>query len=76
MLIFGMIVGASISSNAAPIKVPDAALTGGSFILAQTPGMERREERRSDRQDCRQQNGLVGQAKRNCKQNARQQRNQ
>ena len=40
---------------------------------AQTAGMERRQERRETRQNCRQANGLVGADKRHCKQNARQQ---
>ena len=40
---------------------------------AQTSGMERRQERRDTRQNCRQENGLVGADKRHCKQNARQQ---
>ena len=43
------------------------------LVLAQTTGMERRQERRDTRQNCRQANGLVGADKRHCKQNARQQ---
>jgi hypothetical protein len=41
---------------------------------AQTAGMNRRQDRRGDRQDCRQQEGLVGADKRNCKQQGRQTR--
>ena len=73
MLIFVMVAGMSIPTNAAPVRVTDGASTGGALVLVQTPGMERRQERRVVRQDCRQQNGLIGQAKRNCKQNARSQ---
>jgi hypothetical protein len=72
MLIFGMIVGLSISTNAETIKVIDKATTDGSFMIAQTNGMERRGDRRDTRQDCRQKNGAVGADKRNCKQQGRQ----
>jgi len=73
MIIFGMVVGMSVSTNAETVKVIDEASTDGSFTIAQTSGMERRGERRDTRQNCRQANGAVGAAKRNCKQNARQQ---
>ncbi len=42
------------------------------LILAQTQGMERRQDRRDNRQDCRQEEGLVGKDKRDCKQEGRQ----
>jgi hypothetical protein len=45
----------------------------GSFTIAQTNGMDRRQDRRDTRQDCRQQEGAVGADKRNCKQEGRQQ---
>ena len=72
MIIFSMVVGMSISTNAETVRMMDEASTDGSFIIAQTNGMERRGERRDTRQDCRGQNGVVGADKRNCKQNARQ----
>ena len=72
MIIFGMVVGMSISTNAETVKVMDEASTDDSFILAQTNGMERRGERRDTRQNCRQANGVVGADKRNCKQQGRQ----
>jgi len=59
-----------ISRNAATIKVMDKASTDGSFIIAQTRG----QDRRGDRQDCRQQEGAAGADKRNCKQEGRQTR--
>jgi hypothetical protein len=69
MLIFGMVVGMSVSTNAETLKVVDeAASTDRSFIIAQTNGQNRRDTR----QDCRQDNGAVGQDKRNCKQQGRQ----
>jgi len=69
MLIFGMVVGMSIPANAETAKVMDeAASTDRSFIIAQTNGQNRRDTR----QDCRQDNGAVGQDKRNCKQQGRQ----
>ena len=67
-----MVVGMSVSTNAetvkmnAETKVMDEASTDGSFIVAQTNG----QDRRGNRQDCRQQEG-VGADKRNCKQQAR-----
>ena len=71
MIIFGMVVGMSISTNAEPVKVMDEASTNGSFTIAQTSGMNRRQDRRDTRQDCRQAEGLVGADKRNCKQQRR-----
>jgi hypothetical protein len=73
MIIFAtMVVGMSVSTNAetvkmnAETKVMNEASTDGSFIVAQTNG----QDRRGNRQDCRQQAG-VGADKRNCKQQAR-----
>jgi hypothetical protein len=74
IIIFGLVVGVSISASAETVKVIDKASTDGSFTLAQTNGMDRRQDRRGDRQDCRQQAGVVGADKRNCKQEGRQTR--
>lgn len=68
MIIFGVVVGMSISTNAETGKVMDGASTGGSFTIAQTNGQERRDTR----QNCRQATGAVGAHKRNCKQMGRQ----
>jgi hypothetical protein len=68
MIIFSMVVGMSISTNAETVKVMDEASTDGSFTIAQTNGQERRDTR----QDCRQEEGAVGGDKRNCKQKGRQ----
>ncbi len=68
MIIFCMVVGMSISTNAKSVKVVDEASTDGSFTIAQTNGQERRDTR----QNCRQANGAVGADKRNCKQTGRQ----
>ena len=74
MLIFGMVAGMSIPTSAETVKVMDeASSTEAPLVLAQTAGMERRQDRRETRQKCRQANGLVGADKRHCKQNARQQ---
>jgi hypothetical protein len=54
--------------------VPVIANWATSAAVAQTAGMNRRQDRRGDRQDCRQQEGLVGADKRNCKQQGRQTR--
>jgi hypothetical protein len=69
MIIFGMVVGMSISTSAETVKVMDQASADGSFILAQTNGQDRRD----NRQDCRQKEGIVGGDKRDCKQEGRQQ---
>ena len=68
MIIFGIVVGMSISTNAETVKVMDQASTDGSFTIAQTNGQERRETR----QHCRGENGAVGANKRHCKQTGRQ----
>ena len=68
MIIFGMVVGMSIATNAETVKVMDEASTDRSFTIAQTNG----QDRRSNRQDCRDENGAVGGDKRNCKQQGRQ----
>jgi len=39
--------------------------------LSQTSGMDRRDDCRDDRQDCRVTQGAVGQDKRDCKQDGR-----
>jgi hypothetical protein len=68
MIIFGMVVGMSITTNAETVKVMDEASTDGSFTIAQTRGQDRRDTR----QDCRQGEGAVGADKRHCKQQGRQ----
>ena len=68
MIIFGMVVAMSISTNAETVKVRDVASTDGSFTIAQTNGQDRRDTR----QDCRQENGAAGADKRGCKQQGRQ----
>ena len=42
-----------------------------SFEVAGTVGMDNREDRRGDRQDCRQVEGAAGNDKRDCKQDSR-----
>ena len=73
IIIFSLVVGVCFSTNAETVKMLDKASTDGSFTIAQTNGMNRRQDRRGDRQDCRQQEGL-GADKRNCKQQGRQTR--
>jgi hypothetical protein len=68
IIIFGMVVGMSLSTNAETVKVTVEASTDGSFTIAQTNGQNRRDTR----QDCRQDQGAVGADKRNCKQQGRQ----
>ena len=77
IIVFSLVAGMSIATNAETVKVTEIvkvkASTDGSFALAQTNGTNRRQDRRGDRQDCRQQEG-VGADKRNCKQQGRQTR--
>ena len=74
IIIFSLVVGVPISTNAEIVKVMNVASPDGLFTLAQTGGMMRRQDRRDSRQDCRQQEGAIGMDKRNCKQQRRQQR--
>lgn len=70
LLVFSL--GASLSAtNATTVKAIDTVIHDGSFTLAQTNGMDRRQDRRDTRQDCRSEGGLVGADKRNCKQEGR-----
>jgi hypothetical protein len=73
LIIFSLVVGVPISTNAEPVKV-NGASADDLFTLVQTRGMMRRQDRRDARQDCRQQEGAIGMDKRNCKQERRQQR--
>ena len=74
LIIFSLVVGVPIPTNAEPVKMMDEASSDGLFTLAQTGGMMRRQDRRDSRQDCRQQEGAIGADKRSCKQGRRQQR--
>jgi hypothetical protein len=65
-LVLSAPVGATTS-----IPNPSNEAVEGYIILAQTDGMERRGDRRDDRQDCRGEEGAVGGDKRDCKQDAR-----
>ena len=67
ILAFGLVVGVSISTSIETVKLIDEASTDNSLIIAQTNG----QERRATRQDCRQQGGLIGKDKRDCKQEGR-----
>jgi hypothetical protein len=74
IIAFSLFVGVSFAADAETVKVMDEASSDGSFTVAQTNGMNRRQDRRGDRQDCRQQEGVTGADKRNCKQEGRQSR--
>ena len=41
VIIFGMVVGMSVTANAESVKVMDEASTDGSFTIAQTNGQAR-----------------------------------
>ncbi|SHK45364.1 hypothetical protein SAMN05444000_13021 [Shimia gijangensis] len=61
------------TASTAPVSVMDApaASASTSYDVADTRGMDRRQDRRDDRQGCRGANGLVGKDKRDCKQDNR-----
>jgi hypothetical protein len=73
-IIFGAVLGAAMLTGTETVKVMAKPSTDGSFTTAQTNGMDRRQDRRGGRQDCRVQAGAVGKNKRDCKQEGRQQR--
>jgi hypothetical protein len=68
VIIFGLVVGMSSSTNAETVRVMYVASTDGSFTIAQTNGQDRRDTR----QNCRHEKGAVGADKRHCKQQGRQ----
>ena len=68
VIIFGLVVGMSSSTNAETVRVMDVASTDSSFTIAQTNGQDRRDTR----QNCRHEKGAVGADKRHCKQQGRQ----
>ena len=80
IIAFCLVVSASTSTNAETASAIDKASgdssfiasDDGSFVIAQTSGMERRQGRRANRQECRHKEGVVGKDKRNCKQEGRQ----
>ena len=72
IIMFSLIAGMSLATSAEAVEVMDKASTDGSFIIAQTNGMLRRQDRRDTRQDCRQTQGVAGADKRDCKQQGRQ----
>jgi hypothetical protein len=74
IIIFGLVVGVPLPTGAETVEVMRGPSTDSSFTIAQTNGMTRRQDRRDARQDCRQQEGVVGADKRNCKQERRQMR--
>ena len=50
IIVFSLIIGVPLSTNAEPIKVMDEASSDSSFIVAQTTnGMDRRQDRRGGR---------------------------
>lgn len=80
------IAAPAFSYSGAPDPGASAASDNGAILLAQTQGMDNRQDRRDDRQDdrqdrrgdrqdCRQEEGVVGEDKRDCKQDERQDRN-
>ncbi|MFY0659080.1 MAG: hypothetical protein JXR15_01210 [Shimia sp.] len=50
---------------------PSEPVMTESYEVAGTVGMDNREDRRDTRQDCRQGEGVVGNDKRDCKQDSR-----
>lgn len=78
-----MAIGVALAAGTAGVHLAGAK---NGFSVAQTQGMNNRQDRRQDRQgdrtdrrddrqDCRQEEGVVGSDKRDCKQEERQERN-
>lgn len=67
-----MLAALPMSAQADAVSTNDAKFASGTYEVAGTKGMDRRGDRRDDRQDCRGANGAVGKDKRDCKQDARQ----
>ena len=75
LIMLSMVGGAPLPTNTDNRGVTTEVSPEELFTLVQTQGMNRRGDRRDTKQDCRQQEGLVGSDKRGCKQEGRQQRN-
>lgn len=60
-------------ASTAPVAAVDAPVASAtaSYEVADTRGMDNRQDRRDDRQGCRSSNGAVGHDKRVCKQDNR-----
>ena len=82
----GMVVSFALVASTAGIYLASMTAAKEGFSIAQTQGMNKRQDRRQDRQgdrqdrrgdrqDCRQEEGAVGKDKRDCKQEERQERN-
>ena len=69
VLIFGIVVGMSISTNAETVKAIDEVSTDGSFTIAQTTSAR---SAGIPGRTAAGQNGAVGADKRHCKQQGRQ----
>ena len=74
VIVFAAATGLTASSGFAMQReaATTPALDASYQMLAQTQGMERRQDRRDVRQDARQEEGLVGKDKREAKQEGRQ----
>jgi hypothetical protein len=83
--LLGLGILSSTAAASMETQMSKQIVSDASIIVAQTEGMERRQDRREDRrddrqdrrddrQDCRQEEGLVGKDKRDCKQEERQER--
>ena len=75
LIMLSMVGGAPMPMNADNRGEMNEVSPDKLFTLVQTGGMNRRGDRRDTKQDCRQQEGVVGGDKRDCKQEGRQQRN-
>ena len=75
LIMLSMVEGVPIPMNTDSRGEMNEVSPDKLFTLVQTQGMNRRGDRRDTKQDCRQQEGVVGGDKRDCKQEGRQQRN-
>ncbi|MGR3713829.1 MAG: hypothetical protein ACU0A6_12010 [Shimia sp.] len=68
--LFSAVTAAMLLTLPAAVQAGSVS-TDGSFEIATTNGMDRRGDRRDDRQDCRVSEGAAGADKRDCKQDSR-----
>ena len=61
----------AFASPVATTPAPAEPVMTESYEVAGTVGMDRRQDRRDTRQDCRQAEGIAGADKRDCKQDGR-----
>lgn len=71
LLAVAMLATFPMAAQADSTSTNETVAASESFETADTRGMDNRQDRRGDRQDCRAAEGAVGGDKRDCKQDSR-----